>query len=163
MIRRHGLTTPTLISTLVGASAGAVAGLVAASLQTRHEPTVAVVDPLAFPIIVPIDDPAGRVGAAGATHPAIPQMAGGWLIVPLENAGLGPAINLQATVAMASEVHLAAAIGVIASGRRAALHFAAAGPLCDFALQLTYRDYRARPRHLSARWSLEDRIYVLDW
>lgn len=93
-------------------------------------------------------------------------MSGGWLIVPLENAGLGPAVNVRATVVLAHrapEDRPQAGIGVIPAGRRAGLRFAVAGSLRDFELRLTFEDHLARPRRLTARWTVEDHSYSLDW
>ncbi len=156
----------TLFSSVMGALVGAVGALVLGSWRDRPELADPVVEQLSFPLVIPIDDAAGHVASAGETHPAVPQMAGGSLIVPLENAGLGPAINVQATVAVASRVaadRLEAAIGVIASGRCAALRFAVDGPLRDFDVRLTYQDYRGRPHRLNASWKLDERSYAIDW
>jgi hypothetical protein len=153
-------------SLLVGAAAGAVAGLALARRRIGKDPASALVDQLSFPLVVPTDDPAARVGVGGEGHPAVPQMAGGWLVVPLENAGLGPAINVRATIATGSHAtadQLEAGVGVISPGGRAALRFAVKGSLGDFDLRLTYQDSRARSHRLHARWNLEDRSYALDW
>lgn len=103
---------------------------------------------------------------AGETHPAVPPLAGGWLILPLENAGLGPAINVRARLDIASPdpaEPLEAGVGVMAAGGRAALRFAVQGPVCDFEVRLSYQDHLARVHGLNARWSLRDRSYALDW
>jgi hypothetical protein len=53
---------------------------------------------------VPIDDSTGQVSALGESHPAVPQLTGGRLIVPIENAGLGPAVNIRGTLTTNSGV-----------------------------------------------------------
>ena len=117
---------------------------------------------LSAPLVVPIDDSTGHVSAIGESHPAVPQLAGGRLIVPIENAGLGPALNIRGTLTTnsgdrASVDH--AAIRVLAAGRRAALLFGSHESLADFELQLSYEDPAARSRHIDARWRLERHSY----
>ena len=118
---------------------------------------------LSSPLVVPIDDYTGHVSAIGESHPAIPQLAGGRLIVPIENAGLGPAINITAKLTTNSGDRPSvdyAAMRVLAPGRRAALIFGPLESLADFELQLSYEDPTARPHRLTAGWRLEHRSYI---
>jgi hypothetical protein len=115
---------------------------------------------------VPIDDPIGRVSAIGESHPAVPQLAGGRLLVPIENAGLGPAIKIRGSLTVisrdsANEDH--ASVSVLAAGRRAALIFGPHESLTDFELQLNFEDSAGRLRRLTANWHLEQRSYTLNW
>ena len=117
---------------------------------------------LSAPLVVPIDDSTEHVSALGESHPAVPQLAGGRIIVPIDNAGLGPALNIRGTLTTnsgdrASVDH--AAIRVLAAGRRAALLFGSHESLADFELQLSYEDPAARSRHIDARWRLERHSY----
>jgi hypothetical protein len=117
---------------------------------------------LPAPVVVPIDDSTGHVSALGESHPAIPQLTGGRLIVPIENAGLGPALNVRGTLTTDSgdRPHVdRAAIRVLAAGRRAPLVFGSHESLADFELQLTYEDTAARSHRVDASWLLEHRSY----
>src|SRR5207253_5611789 len=112
---------------------------------------------LSSPLVVPTDDSTGHVSAIGESHPAIPQLAGGRLVVPIEDAGLGPAINITAKRTTTSGDPLSvdyAAIRVLPPGRRAALTFGPHESLADFELQLSYEDQTARPHRLTASWRL---------
>jgi hypothetical protein len=117
---------------------------------------------LSAPLVVPIDDLTGHVSALGESHPAVPQLAGGRLIVPIENAGLGPAINIRGTLITNSGDRPRvdrAAIRVLAAGRRAPLVFGSHESLADFELQLSYEDPAARSHRVDASWLLEHRSY----
>jgi hypothetical protein len=117
---------------------------------------------LSAPLVVPIDDSTGHVSAIGESHPAVPQLAGGRLIVPIENAGLGPAINIRGTLTTNSGDRPSvdhAALRVLAAGRRAALIFGSPESLADFDLQLSYEDPAARSRRIDASWRLEHHSY----
>jgi hypothetical protein len=121
---------------------------------------------LSSPLVVPIDDPLERVSAIGESHPAAPQLAGGRLIVPVENAGLGPAINVRGSLVVSSGGSTGgenALIAVLAPGRRGALVFGIHESLADFVLQLTFEDSAARARRVTARWSHSERAYSLSW
>lgn len=90
-------------------------------------------------------------------------MSGGWLIVPLENAGLGTAIDVRAGMEVVDhmrEEHREARIGVIAAGPRPRF------PLCSIARLaisscLSFQDHLARRHRLKARWTVEDRSYTV--
>jgi hypothetical protein len=117
---------------------------------------------LSAPLVVPIDDSTGHVSALGESHPAAPQLVGGRLIVPIENAGLGPAINIRGTLTANSGHRPSvdyAAIRVLDAGRRAPLVFGAHESLTDFELQLSYEDPAARSHHVDASWLHEHRSY----
>ena len=117
---------------------------------------------LSAPLVVPIDDSTGHVSALGESHPAVPQLAEGRLIVPIENAGLGPAINIRGTLTTTSGDRPSlddAAISVLAAGRRAALLFGSHESLADFDLQLSYEDPAARSHRVDASWRLEHHSY----
>jgi hypothetical protein len=117
---------------------------------------------LSAPLVVPIDDSTGHLSAFGASHPAVPQLTGGRLIVPIENAGLGPALNVRGTLTTASGDRSRvdrAAIRALAAGRRAPLVFGSYEELADFELQLSYEDPAARLHRADASWLLEHRSY----
>lgn len=117
---------------------------------------------LSAPLVVPIDDSTGHVSALGDSHPAVPQLAGGRLIIPIENAGLGPALNVRGTLTTDSGDRPRvdrAAIRVLAAGRRAALLFGSHESLADFELQLSYEDPAARSHRVDAGWLLEHHSY----
>jgi hypothetical protein len=117
---------------------------------------------LSAPLVVPIDDPTGHVSALGESHPAVPQLAGGRLIVPIENAGLGPAINIRGTLTTNSGDRPSvdyATIRVLAAGRRGALLFGSHKSLADFELQLSYNVPVARSHRIDASWRLEHHSY----
>jgi hypothetical protein len=140
----------------------AAAVLVLEIWRNGRSDAVEALQQLSAPLVVPIDDSTGHVSALGESHPAVPQLAGGRLIVPIENAGLGPALNIRGTLTTnsgdrASVDH--AAIRVLAAGRRAALLFGSHESLADFELQLSYEDPAARSRHIDARWRLERHSY----
>jgi hypothetical protein len=131
--------------------------------RNQRSDAVKALQQLSSPLVVPIDDSTGHVSAISESHPAIPQLAGGRLIVPIENAGLGPAINITAKLTTNSGDRPSvdyAAMCVLAPGRRAALIFGPHESLADFELQLSYEDPRARPRRLTASWRLEHRSYI---
>lgn len=131
--------------------------------RSHRSDAVRALQQLSSPLVVPIDDSTGHVSAIGESHPAIPQLAGGRLIVPIENAGLGPAINITAKLTTNSGDRPSvdyAAMRVLAPGRRAALIFGPQESLADFELQLSYEDPTARPLRLTAAWRLEHRSYI---
>jgi hypothetical protein len=145
------------------AAGGALA--VAIWLNGRSDAARAL-EQLSSPLLVPIDDPFGHVSAIGESHPAVPQLAGGRLLVPIENAGLGPAIKIRGSLTVisgdsANEDH--ASVSVLAAGRRAALIFGPHESLTDFELQLTFEDSAGQLRRLTANWHLEQRSYTLNW
>jgi hypothetical protein len=114
------------------------------------------------PLVVPIDDSTGHVSALGESHPASPQLAGGRLIVPIENAGLGPALNIRGRLTTDSDDRSSvdhAAMRVLGAGRRAALIFGSHESLADFELQLSYEDPAARSHRIAASWRLEHHSY----
>ena len=98
-------------------SLGAGAMIAAAIWRNTRTNAVGALRLLSSPLIVPIDDPLGRVSALGESHPAAPQLAGGRLIVPVENAGLGPAIEITGRL-VASSGGENASIPVLAPGGR---------------------------------------------
>jgi hypothetical protein len=131
--------------------------------RNERSDAVKALQQLSLPLVVPIDDSTGHVSAIGESHPAIPQLAGGRLIVPIENAGLGPAINITANLITNSGDRPSvdyAAMRVLAPGRRAALIFGPHESLADFELQLSYEDPTGRPHRLTAGWRLEHRSYI---
>ena len=131
--------------------------------RNQRSDAVKALQQLSSPLVVPTDDSTGHVSAIGESHPAIPQLAGGRLIVPIENAGLGPAINITAKLTTNSGDHPSvdyAAMRVLAPGRRAALIFGPHESLADFELHLSYEDPTARPHRLTAGWRLEHRSYI---
>jgi hypothetical protein len=131
--------------------------------RSQRSDAVKALQQLSSPLVVPIDDSTGHVSASGESHPAMPQLAGGRLIVPIENAGLGPAINITAKLTTNAGGRLSvdyAAMPVLGSGRRAGLIFGAHESLADFELQLVYEDPAARVHRLTAGWRLEHRSYT---
>lgn len=147
-------------------SLAAGAALAVAIWRNGRSDAVRALELLSSPLLVPIDDPTGHVSAIGESHPAVPQLAGGRLLVPIENAGLGPAIKVRGSLTIISsdrarEDH--ASISVLASGRRAALIFGPYESLADFELQLTFEDSAGRLRRLTASWHLKQRSYSLTW
>jgi hypothetical protein len=117
---------------------------------------------LSAPLVVPIDEPTGHVSALGESHPAVPQLAEGRLIVPIENAGLGPAINIGGSLTTSSGDRRSvdhAAIRVLAAGRRAALLFGSHEALADFELRLSFEDPAGRSRRIDASWRLDHHSY----
>jgi hypothetical protein len=117
---------------------------------------------LSAPLVVPIEDSTEPVSALGESHPAVPQLTGGRLIVPIENAGLGPALNVRGTLTTDSGDRPRidrAAIRVLAAGRRAPLVFGSHDSLADFELQLSYEDSAARSHRVDASWVFEHRSY----
>jgi hypothetical protein len=117
---------------------------------------------LSAPLVVPIDDSTEHVSALGESHPAVPQLTGGRLIVPIENAGLGPALNVRGTLTTDSADRPRidrAAIRVLAAGRCAPLVFGSHESLEDFELQLSYEDPGARSHRIDASWLFEHRSY----
>jgi hypothetical protein len=152
------------VSARLAFSAAIGATVAVAIWRNRRSDALKALQQLPSPLVVPIDDHTGEVSAIGESHPAVPQLAGGRLIVPVENAGLGPAINVRATLKVisgdwASDEY--ASISVLAPGRRAALIFDFHESLVDFELQLTFEDSAARVHRLTARWCLEQRSYRL--
>jgi len=142
------------------------AAVAVAIWRNRRSDALRALQHLSSPLVVPIDDHTGQVSAIGESHPAVPQLTGGRLIVPVENAGLGPAINVRGSLKVisgdrASEEY--ASISVLAPGRRAALIFDFHESLVDFELQLTFEDSAARLHRLTATWGLEQRSYSLSW
>ena len=127
---------------------------------------VRALEQLSSPLLVPIDDPSGHVSALGETHPAVPQLAGGRFLVPIENAGLGPAMKIKGSLTVLSGGHARndhASVSVLAAGRRAALIFGPYESIPDFNLQLTFEDSAGRSRGLTASWHLQQRTYNLIW
>jgi hypothetical protein len=117
---------------------------------------------LSTPLVVPVDDSTGHISALGESHPAIPQLTGGRLIVPIENAGLGPALNIRGTLTTKSGDRPRverAAIPVLAAGRCAPLVFGPHESLADFELHLSYEGPAARSHRVDASWLLEHRSY----
>jgi hypothetical protein len=150
---------PHCTTLLVGVAA---AVMVLEIWRNGRSDAVEALQQLSAPLVVPIDDSTGHVSAIGESHPAVPQLAGGHLIVPIENAGLGPAINIRGTLTTNSSDRPSvdhAAIRVLAAGRRAALLFGSHESLVDFELQLSYEDPAARSRHIDASWRLERHSY----
>ena len=144
-------------------SVGVAAGLIVREiLRGRCSDAVEALQQLSAPLVVPSDDSTAHVGALGESHPAVPQLAGGRLIVPIENAGPGPAINIRGTLTTNSGDGASvedAAIRVLAAGGRAPLVFGSHESLADFELQLSYEDPAARSHRVDARWLLEHRSY----
>jgi hypothetical protein len=144
-------------------SVGAAAAVIILEIwRNGRSDAVEALQQLSAPLVVPIDDSTGHVSAIGESHPAVPQLAGGRLIVPIENAGLSPAINIRGTLTTNSGDRPSvdhAAIRVLAAGRRAALLFGSHESLADFELQLSYEDPAARTRHINASWRLERHSY----
>jgi hypothetical protein len=145
-----------------------VAGAALAAAIWRHGRLDAVkaLEQLSSPLLVPIDDPSGHVSADGETHPAVPQLARGRLLVPIENAGLGPAIKIRGSLTVLSggkATEDRASVSVLAAGRRAALIFGPHELLADFDLQLTFEDSAGRLHRLTASWHLKQRSYSLTW
>lgn len=140
----------------------AAAAIVFEVLRKGRSDAVEALRQLSAPLVVPIDDSTGHVSALGESHPAVPQLTGGRLIVPIENAGLGPAINVRGTLTTDSgdcpRIDRAA-IRVLAAGRRAPLVFGSHESLADFELQLSYEDPAARSHRVDASWLLEHRSY----
>ena len=160
MSNRHNRSPSLRAHLAVSLGAGAV--IAAAIWRNTRTNAVGALRLLASPLIVPIDDPLGRVSAFGESHPAAPQLAAGRLIVPVENAGLGPAINITGRL-VAAPGGESASIPVLAPGGRAALVFGARESLADFELQLAFKDLTGRSRRVTASWSLEERSYRLSW
>jgi hypothetical protein len=145
----------------VPASVGAA---IAAAIWWNGRRTVTALRQLSAPLVVPIDDPLERVSALGEGHPAAPQLAGGRLIVPVENAGRGPAINVQGNLTLTSSAPTEpenASIGVLAPARRAALVFGSHASLGDFDLELTFEGPSSRVRRVKASWSHTERAYSI--
>jgi len=147
-------------------SIAAGAALAVAIWWNGRSDAVSALEQLSSPLVVPIDDPTGHVSAIGQSHPAAPQLAGGRLLVPIENAGLGPAIKIRGSLTVisggrANEDH--ASVSVLAAGRRAALIFGPHESLADFELRLTFEDSAGRLRRLTANWHLKQRSYTLNW
>ena len=144
-------------------SVGVAAAMIVIEIwRNGRSDAVEALQQLSAPLVVPIDDSTGHVSALGESHPAVPQLAGGRLIVPIENAGLGPAINIRGTLTTNSGDRPSvdhAAIRVLAAGRRAALLFGSHESLADFELQLSYDDSVARSHRMDARWRLEHHSY----
>jgi hypothetical protein len=142
------------------------AALAVAIWRNGRSDAVKALEQLSSPLLVPIDDPGEQVSAIGETHPAVPQLARGRLLVPIENAGLGPAIKIRGSLTVpfggrTSEDH--ASVSVLAAGRRAALVFGPHESLADFDLQLTFEDSAGRLRDLTASWHLKQRSYSIIW
>jgi hypothetical protein len=140
----------------------AAAMIVNEILRNRRSDAVEALQRLSAPLVVPIDDSTAHVSALRESHPAVPQLAGGRLIVPIENAGLGPASNIRGTLTTTSGEQPRidhAAIGVLAAGRRAALLFGSHESLADFELKLSYEDPAARSHRVDASWLLEHHSY----
>jgi hypothetical protein len=144
---------------VVGVAAGV---MVREILRSRRSDAVEALRQLSTPLVVPIDDSTGHVSALGESHPAVPQLTGGRLIVPIENAGLGPAINIRGTLTTDSGGRRRAdraAIRALAAGQRAVLIFGSHESLADFELQLSYEDPAARSHHVDASWLLGHHCY----
>jgi hypothetical protein len=140
----------------------AAAAIVLEIWRNGRSEIVEALHQLSAPLVVPIDDSTGHVSALGESHPAVPQLAGGRLIVPIENAGLGPALNVKGTLTTDSGDRPRvdrAAIRVLAAGRRAPLVFGSHESLADFELQLSYEDSTARSHRVDASWLFEHRSY----
>jgi hypothetical protein len=144
-------------------SVGVAAAMIVLEIwRNGRSDAVEALHQLSAPLVVPIDDSTGHVSAIGESHPAVPQLAGGRLIVPIENAGLGPAINIRGTLTTNSGDGPSAdhaAIRVLAAGRRAALLFGSHESLADFELQLSYEDPAAGSHRVDVSWLLEHRSY----
>ena len=144
-------------------SVGVAAGVIVLEIwRNGRSDAVEALHQLSAPLIVPIDDSTGQVSALGESHPAVPQLTGGRLIVPIENAGLGPALNIRGTLTTNSGDRPSvnhAAIRVLAAGRRAALLFGSHESLADFELQLSYDDSVARSHRIDASWRLKHHSY----
>jgi hypothetical protein len=144
-------------------SVGVAAALIVLEIwRNVRSDAVEALQQLSAPLVVPIDDSTEHVSAIGERHPAVPQLAGGRLIVPIENAGLGPAINIRGTLTTNSGDRPSvdhAVIRALAAGRRAALLFGSSESLADFELQLSYEDPAARSRRIDASWRLEHHSY----
>jgi hypothetical protein len=153
------------MSARLAVSVGLGAAIVVAIWRNARTDALKALLQLSSPLVVPIDDPLERVSAIGESHPAAPQLAGGRLIVPIENAGLGPAINVRGSLVSSggSNGGEHASIAVLAPGQRAALVFGIHESLGDFVLQLTFEDPAARARRVTASWSLTQRAYSLSW
>jgi hypothetical protein len=154
------------MSARLAVSVGVGVALAVAIWRNGRSGAVRALEQLSSPLVVPIDDPIGHVSAIGESHPAVPQLGGGRLIVPIENAGLGPAINVRGSLTVisgdrASEDY--ASISVLAVGGRAALIFGSYESLADFELQLAFEDSAGRLRRLTASWNLSQRSYSLSW
>jgi hypothetical protein len=144
-------------------SAGVAAAVIVLEIwRNGRSDAVEALQQLSTPLVVPIDDSTGYVSAFGESHPAVPQLAGGRLIIPIENAGLGPAVNIRGTLTTNSGHRPSvdhATIRVLAAGHRAALIFGSHESLADFELQLSYDDPAARSRRVDASWRLEHHSY----
>jgi hypothetical protein len=144
-------------------SVGVAAAVVVLEIwRNRRLDAVEALHELSAPLVAPIDDSTGHVSAFGESHPAVPQLSGGRLIVPIENAGLGPALNIRGTLTSNSGDRPSvdhAAIRVLPAGRRAALVFGSHESLADFELQLSYEDSAARSHRVDASWLFEHRSY----
>jgi hypothetical protein len=144
-------------------SIGVAAAVVVLELwRNGRSDVVEALQQLTAPLVVPIDDSTGQVSALGESHPAVPQLTGGRLIVPIENAGLGPAVNIRGTLTTNSGDRRSveyATIRILAAGRRGALLFGSHESLADFELQLAYGDSVARSHRINASWRLEHHSY----
>jgi len=124
-----------MMSTRSAFSVAIGAAVAAAIWRNRRSDALRALQQLSSPLVVPIDDHTGQVSTIGESHPAVPQLAGGRLIVPVENAGLGPAINVRGTLNVVSGDRASdeyASISVLAPGRRAAFIFDFHESLVDF-------------------------------
>jgi hypothetical protein len=144
-------------------SVGVAAAVVVLEIWRKgRSDAVEALQQLSAPLVVPIDDSTGHVSALGESHPAVPQLAEGRLIVPIENAGLGPAINIRGSLTISFGDRRSvdqAAIRVLTAGRRAALLFGSHESLADFELRLSFEDPAGRSRHMDASWRLEHHSY----
>ena len=159
MTRRAQCTLRHLTTLSVAVAAGVI---VLEIWRNGRSNAVEALHQLSAPLVVPIDDSTGHVSALGESHPAVPQLTGGRLIVPIENAGLGPALNVRGTLTTDAGDRPRidrAAIRVLAAGRRAPLVFGSHESLADFELQLSYEDPAARSHRVDASWLLEHRSY----
>jgi hypothetical protein len=144
-------------------SIGVAAAVVVLEIwRNGRSDAVEALQQLTAPLVVPIDDSTGQVSALGESHPAVPQLTGGRLIVPIENAGLGPAVNIRGTLTTNSGDRPSveyATIPILAVGRRGALLFGSHESLADFELQLSYDDSATCSQGIDASWLLEHRSY----
>ena len=110
--------------------------------------------------VIPIDNPFVTVEASGDTHPGIPQLARGVLLVPVLNVGDEEATQVSAALSDADRKRTSRVNRPVTPGEARALIFGSASAIPKFALELDVCDRQGSWSHARYEWLGADKGYI---